>query len=642
MRSCLALAPLVVLLLTAQSPAAAQSRRGEMRGAWMSKVHETDWPAVMQSLDDNGFNAIFPCFSIGDRALYPSSVLSPAPGGDPQRDELADAIKAAHEHDLELHVWRISWALFRTPPEDLAKFEAAGRLQHDFRGRRAGDDPDVNTDWLCPSHPENRRLEKEAMLELVRDYDIDGIHFDYMRFPNGDYCFCDGCKQRFQEQTGVTVTTWPDDVVDDGPLAEQWRRWHRRLITSLVEEISDAAHAAKPDVFVSLAAWSDTQAGREAFGQDWVRWVRDGLLDFVCPMNYTADVATLTGRLAEQLRLTRGVAPLYSGLGGFRLDSSVDLIEQIEATRAAGADGFVIFSYSDGKLVPWLPDLRATVMTGDPRPTPHGHPPASFAFSGDAVAPPADANRVIAGARLEADITLGWEPPTFIEDESAAAAEQAGALLERALDVRDPVGTYDTQPGRAEPSTQEDRLTGRLLVETPEGSPRFVLGPFDTAYQFSRTLGFPAPKGPFRIAIYGTLKNADGGRNFVVRSPLLVGVSKDDLQASWVNRNLNDIFTSICGYPELSALASLSPMTIQIRATGTGAGDWWLALENGNCRSGAGATEGPDVTVTASAEDFLALALGETTARTLRESGRLDIAGEDQSIARLMALFANE
>ena len=72
MRSWRALVPILTLLLASASTAAAQSRRGELRGAWMSEGYDRDWPAIMQSLHDNGFNAFFPCFSIGNMALYPS------------------------------------------------------------------------------------------------------------------------------------------------------------------------------------------------------------------------------------------------------------------------------------------------------------------------------------------------------------------------------------------------------------------------------------------------------------------------------------------------------------------------------------------------------------------------------------------
>ncbi|HUU53695.1 MAG TPA: SCP2 sterol-binding domain-containing protein, partial [Armatimonadota bacterium] len=270
------------------------------------------------------------------------------------------------------------------------------------------------------------------------------------------------------------------------------------------------------------------------------------------------------------------------------------------------------------------------------------HPPASFAFSGEAVAPPAEANRVTAGARLEAAISLGWEPPTLTEDEGAAAAAQAGAMLERALDVRDPVGSYDTRPGLAASVGDEERLTGRVVVESPQGATRLLLGPFDTAYQFSRTLGFPAPEGAFRIAIYGTLRNAAGARDFVVRSPLLVGASKEDLQAEALRADLEKLIASACGQPEVARLSALAPLTIHIRATGPAGGDWWLALKAEDCESGAGSIESPDLTLTASAADFLSLARGETSPKVLWETGRLDIAGSDQTIARLIALFRNE
>ena len=657
MQTRLALIPVLALLVAIASSAAAQSRRGELRGAWMSEGYDRDWPAIMQSLHDNGFNAFFPCFSIGNMALYPSRVLAPAPArgptpargatparddtprGDPDRDELAEAAAAARANGIELHVWRINWALWQTPKELLDQFEAEGRLQRNSKGELARANPDIKVDWLCPSHPENRTLEKEAMLELVRDYDVAGIHFDYMRFPGGDYCFCDGCKERFQQQSGATVTTWPDDVMGDGALAGKWRQWRRDLMTSLVEEIADAAHAIKPDVSVSLAAWDDIEDGREEYGQDWIAWSRDGLLDFVCPMDYTRDTEHLTDHLTEQLSLTRSAIPLYAGLGGFRLKSSVDLIEQIEAARAAGADGFVIFSYRNRKLVPWLPDLRATVTAADPAPMPHGHPPASFAFSGEAVAPPAEANRVMAGARLEAEIALGWEPPTLPEDDSAAAAAQAGAMLERALDVRDPVGSYDSRPGLAASLGDEERLTGRVVVESPQGAARLLLGPFDTAYQFSRTLGFPAPEGAFRIAIYGTLKTPTGARDFVVRSPLLVGVSKDDLQAEALRADLEKLAADACSRPEVARLA---PLAIRLHATDLAGGKWWLVLKAEGCETGAGSIESPDLTVSASAADFLSLARGEASPKVLWETGRLDITGEDQLIARLIALYSGE
>jgi hypothetical protein len=215
-------------------------------------------------------------------------------------------------------------------------------------------------------------------------------------------------------------------------------------------------------------------------------------------------------------------------------------------------------------------------------------------------------------------------------------------MLERALDVRDPVGSYDTRPGLAASVGDEERLTGRVVVESPQGATRLLLGPFDTAYQFSRTLGFPAPKGAFRIAIYGTLKTPTGARDFVVRSPLLVGVSKEDLQAEALRADLEKLIADACGQPEVARLAALAPLAIRLHATDLAGGKWWLVLKAEGCETGAGSIESPDLTLTASAADFLSLARGETSPKALWEAARLDITGEDQTIARLFALYSGE
>ena len=73
---------------------------------------------------------------------------------------------------------------------------------------------------MCPSHPANRKLEKEAMLELVCNYDVDGMHFDYMRYSNDHFCYCEGCKGRFSEAFDLTVENWPDPVWKEGELRE--------------------------------------------------------------------------------------------------------------------------------------------------------------------------------------------------------------------------------------------------------------------------------------------------------------------------------------------------------------------------------------------------------------------------------------
>jgi uncharacterized lipoprotein YddW (UPF0748 family) len=637
---------LFFFLIALALPAAAQSRRGEMRGAWMGDGYNRDWPAIMKSLQENGFNALFPNFCVGDMAYYPSKVLPVAKGAAPGRDELAEAIKAAKQHGIELHVWRISWALRGVPQDIIAQLEVAGRLQRNAKGELARQDPKVGVDWLCPSNPENRKLEKDAMLELVRNYDIAGIQFDYMRFPSGDYCFCDHCKAQFQKEANVTVSHWPEDVQEGGPYVEQWRAWRRGLITSLAEEISEECHRIKPRIFVSLAAWPDLKAAYDVVGQDWTSWVKAGVLDFVCPMDYTASRDDLVNnQLTGQLAQVQGIIPFYPGLGAFLMQSASQLITQVRATRELGADGFLAFAYFSGDLDKWLPDLRATVTATDPNPMPHWSPPARFSFKGPAAAPLSpregasqEAWQVLAGKQLETELTLGIALPSGHEQAGEGAA-QAADVLRQATNPRSPVTSYEPAPEPPLTAGEQPRISGRAVVETPDGLALGALGAFDGEMGVPRTFRVVVPEGPFRIAVYGAVVTGDRRLEFVARSILLTGTAeqpraqKPELEEE-LARRCDEIRASI--KPE--QLAGLNG-SLQVHATGPGGGDWWVRFRDGKIERGAGKAESPDVTVTASAADFVAMSRQQAKPRVLWEAGRLTIAGDPSVFQRLGPLL---
>jgi hypothetical protein len=63
-----------------------------------------------------------------------------------------------------------------------------------------------------------RRLaENGSMVEVARRYDVDGLHFDYIRYPDGEHCFCAGCRERFQRVAQTTLVNWPSAVRAGGP-----------------------------------------------------------------------------------------------------------------------------------------------------------------------------------------------------------------------------------------------------------------------------------------------------------------------------------------------------------------------------------------------------------------------------------------
>ncbi|HID56501.1 TPA: hypothetical protein EYP37_08215 [Candidatus Poribacteria bacterium] len=332
------------------------SRKGEFRAVWCHSafgVEGWSWDEAAKWLADHGFTAIMPNMLWGGVAYYPSEVLPVADEVKERGDQIKLCLKAAKKYGLQVHVWKVNWNLGRSPEWFVEKMREEGRLQLDRDGNEIK--------WLCPSHPENFKLELESMLEVVRKYDVDGIHFDYIRYPHGNACYCKGCKGRFEKAMGIRVERWPQDVID-GPYARQYAEWRREQITRLVREVSRKAREINPKIKISAAVFKDYPRCRDTVGQDWKAWIEAGYLDFVCPMNYTDDDGHFADLVRNQIKIVGGRIPLYPGVGASAPGLEAEQVaRQIHLARKLGADGFTIFNYDLRLAEQILPALRKGV-----------------------------------------------------------------------------------------------------------------------------------------------------------------------------------------------------------------------------------------------------------------------------------------
>jgi uncharacterized lipoprotein YddW (UPF0748 family) len=327
---------------------------GEFRAFWCHSafgVEGHSWEDAIRQLADNGFTAILPNMLWGGTAYYPSKVLPIAPEVGQRGDQVAECLAACRKHGLQVHVWKVNWNLSsRAPREFVERMRREGRLQANAQGR---EEP-----WLCPSAPENQKLEVESLLELVRNYDIDGVHLDYIRYPDGDHCFCAGCRQHFEAVVGK-VKTWPADVLGSGPLRRPWLDWRRGNITSVVKAVSEQARSIRPKIKISAAVFPNWATDRDGVGQDWKLWCDRGYLDFACPMDYTPSNRSFENLVSRQVQWT-GRVPCYPGIGysasssHFGADRAID---QIKVTRRYHTGGFVIFNYAKAEYAELLPLL---------------------------------------------------------------------------------------------------------------------------------------------------------------------------------------------------------------------------------------------------------------------------------------------
>lgn len=325
----------------------------EFRAIWEHDAtgpYPGNWPAAIETLVTNGLNAIFPNMLWGGLAHYDSAVLPHSAEFSQYGDQVAACVAAARARNVQVHVWKVNWNLLGAPQHFIDELRAANRTQVSRTGSPI--------DWLCPSHPDNFALETNAMLEIVRNYDVDGIHFDYIRYPGPDYCYCAGCGNRFQSQTGRTVVNWPGDVLVSGALRNAFLDWRRAQITRLVETVYSQTKLSKPKVQVSAAVFPNAPSAYDEVGQDWRLWVTNGILDFVCPMDYTTELHSFTNLAAQQSAWVTERMPVYPGIGAFVLEPD-QILAQVEATRALNTSGFILFELSPGSASTLLPVLHA-------------------------------------------------------------------------------------------------------------------------------------------------------------------------------------------------------------------------------------------------------------------------------------------
>ena len=311
-----------------------------------------DWDEAIRRLAENGFTAILPNMLWGGVAYYGSAVLPVSPEVAKRGDQIAQCVAACRKYGVQIHVWKVNWNLAHNAPKEFVeRMRRASRLQADARGQ--------TENWLCPSHPENQQLEIAAMIEVARKYDVDGLHFDYIRYPDSDHCYCGGCRERFQRAHHVTLKNWPGDVLAEGPPRQQWLDWRRGNITTVVRAVSEQAHALKPGIKISAAVFPNWPRDRDGIGQDWKLWCDRGWLDFVCPMDYSSSHRRFANMVTQQVQWA-GRVPCYPGIGESASSSRLGadgVIEQIQIARGLNTGGFVIFNYGAAEARELLPML---------------------------------------------------------------------------------------------------------------------------------------------------------------------------------------------------------------------------------------------------------------------------------------------
>ena len=348
---------LMLLFLFIHSHLFSQSPKHELRAVWISSAGG-DWPKstdvveqqrslieIFDNLKRHNFNTVF--FQVRPRGntLYKSSIepwisqLTGVLGKDPGWDPLAFAIEEAHKRGLELHAWF-----------NVAKVWGADVLpqhqQHITRAHRDWVQQFENEWWVDMGNPDVREYTENLVKEIVNSYDIDGMHFDFVRYPSG----------KFDDWSSFSKRSDGMDIAD----------WRRNNITSFVRSCYEFIQQEKPWIKVGAAPLGIYQSingaqsmfnGYSGVFQDSRKWLKEGILDYVAPQLYWTigeqrspndpDFEALCNDWARE-NYGRHV---YIGIGAYRENIQHEIREQIEITRNASANGQAFFRYEHAALL---------------------------------------------------------------------------------------------------------------------------------------------------------------------------------------------------------------------------------------------------------------------------------------------------
>lgn len=325
------------------------------RGLWITRWDFKTEGDVRRAIDDavsiGTTDILLQVRGQGD-AYYPSPIepwshdLVDDAGEPPSFDPLGVAIEQAHKRGVRVHAWLNVMPLWRgkTPPADPAHPYHA---HPEWRLRdRAGVDQPLSDHYVIvnPALPAVHEHLRAVVADLTSRYELDGIHFDYIRFVQdtveGDALY-PGDPQtvaRFQRETGA-------EGVDTPERRAAYRAWIRERITELVGTMVAQARLNRPGIEVSAAVWRRPDLARDEQLQDAAVWLERGLIDRAIPMIYTEDREQLAGDLAAWRDATEGAGRgvVTAGLGTYKVGPA-EATRQIALTTGAG--GYCLFAYS--------------------------------------------------------------------------------------------------------------------------------------------------------------------------------------------------------------------------------------------------------------------------------------------------------
>ncbi|MBW4616708.1 MAG: glycoside hydrolase family 10 protein [Desmonostoc vinosum HA7617-LM4] len=324
----------------------------ELRGVWLTNIDSDVLFArdrlkgSLQRLDELNFNTVYPAVWNWGYTLYPSKVaqkvigrsLDPTPGLQ-GRDILKEIVDVGHQQGLTVIPW-FEFG-FMAPADSLLAKNRPQWLTNLNNGKRILKEGIHDRVWLNPFRPEVQQFIQDLIVEIVRNYDIDGIQFDdHFGLPSvlGYDAYTVALYKK--EHRGKAPSKNPQDA--------EWVRWRANKITDFMKRVFKAIKATKKDCIVSVAP-NPQRFSYDFFLADWQKWERLGIVEDLVLQIYRDDLNVFVKELEyPEVKLAKSHIPVSIGILSGLKNKSVPIQQiqtQVQKVRDRNFAGVSFFFY---------------------------------------------------------------------------------------------------------------------------------------------------------------------------------------------------------------------------------------------------------------------------------------------------------
>lgn len=343
----------------------------EIRAVWISVYDMADFKGMSEGgfrakaenmfkdISERGFQHVFVQVRPSGDALYKSEIfpwskyISGEEGKSPGYDPLTIFLNVAHSHNLKIHAWINPYRVSGTS-SDMEKLSENNPAREMYRNNASDIYLSTSGIYYNPASERVQKLILDGVRELVKNYDIDGIHIDDFFYPTTDEEIDKNEFAEYRENSG----------------ADSLEVWRRNQVNAFVAGMYSAAKSEDENIIVSISPSADINADKNVHYADVALWCSEsGYCDWIIPqvyygfkneyLPYKQSVSEWCKLVTnENIKLVIGLASykcgaedLYAGKGKDEWQTNDNILcEQLKYLRKKDCDGFSFFSYNSLQL----------------------------------------------------------------------------------------------------------------------------------------------------------------------------------------------------------------------------------------------------------------------------------------------------